>query len=147
MHDPPAVLAKAFAWLKPGGILTLTLPNVDSLEASLFGRYWFGLDLPRHLWQFTPRSLSQMASGAGYEVLEVETTRSCYIENSVRNVWKAVRWRSMAGQGSPRRRETLAWPAELLRKAFRLSTVYPFRALAVALGAGADIHAAFRKPQ
>jgi SAM-dependent methyltransferase len=35
--------------LKPGGMLHITVPNIRSWEARLFGRKWHGLDAPRHI--------------------------------------------------------------------------------------------------
>jgi len=146
MHDPRQVMAKVFSWLKPGGIFTVTLPNIDSLEARIFCRYWFGLDVPRHLWQFSPRSLGVMASAVGFEQVEVGTTRSCYLEGSIRNMVAGLKLRCgispvpLSGVKAP------GVPFEIMRKAFRLVFVYTFRELAVAAGAGADLHAVFRRP-
>ena len=94
-------MAKILSWLKPGGIFTLTLPNIDSLEARIFGRYWFGIDAPRHLWHFSPRSLCAMASSVGFEPVEIATTRSCYIEDSIRNTVADVKLRCGISPVSP----------------------------------------------
>jgi SAM-dependent methyltransferase len=147
MHDPRRVMARAFSWLKPGGIFTLTLPNIDSLEAHIFGRYWFGLDAPRHLWHFSPRALSAMASSVGFEAVEISTTRSCYVEDSIRNSVADAKLRCGISAVPPSQGRAQALPFKIMRKAFRLVFVYTFRELAVAAGAGADLHAVFRKPQ
>ena len=147
MYDPRRVVFKVLSWLKPGGIFTLTLPNIDSLEARIFGRYWFGLDAPRHLWQFSPRALSALAVGVGFEKVEVGTTRSCYIQDSMRNLAADLKLRCGV---SPARRSDTAVPSVLSRirqKAFRLALVYTFREVAAVAGAGADLHAVFRKPR
>jgi len=146
MHDPREVMARVFSWLKPGGILTVTLPNFDSLEARIFGRYWFGLDVPRHLWQFTPKSLAAMAKSAGLEPAEVGTTKSCYLEGSVRNALAGLKLCLGISQSPPSENRRNGFISEIVRKAFRLAFVYPFREIAVFLGKGADLHAVFRKP-
>lgn len=145
MYDPVAVMKKVLYWLKPGGIFTITLPNVDSLEARLFGRYWFGLDVPRHLWQFSPRALAAMASRAGLEVMEIGTTRSCYLDNSIRNWALEMRLARGSVASTPSEGKPLSGLERLMHKVFRLAVVYPFRELAVVTGAGADLHAVFRK--
>lgn len=146
MYDPRKVMAKVLGWLKPGGIFTLTLPNIDSLEARLFGRYWFGLDVPRHLWQFSPRALSRMAASVGFEEVEVATAASCYVEGSIRNLVADWNLRSGTSPVLPSNVDSPKLSFRILRKAFRIAFVVPFRRVAAASGAGADLHALFRKP-
>jgi SAM-dependent methyltransferase len=145
MYDPCAVMKKVLCWLKPGGVFTITLPNVDSLEARLFGRYWWGLDVPRHLWQFSPRALSAMARSAGFEAVEVGTAASCYIENSIRNCVADVKLRCGSEVLPPANANGSGFPFRIMRKAFRLACVTPFRHMAAIVGVGADLHAVFRK--
>lgn len=68
VHDPLEVLGRARRWLEPGGRLRLWVPNVASLESRVFGRYWFGLDPPRHLYHFAPPSLRRLLEHAGFAV-------------------------------------------------------------------------------
>jgi SAM-dependent methyltransferase len=49
VYDPRTVLHEAARLLKPGGVLVINYPNLDSLDRRLFGRYWCGYELPRHL--------------------------------------------------------------------------------------------------
>jgi SAM-dependent methyltransferase len=63
---PAQVLARTRQLLKPGGTIVVSLPNLDSLQAHLFGRYWYGFDdVPRHLHHFTPPALARLFAGAG----------------------------------------------------------------------------------
>jgi len=71
LHDPVAVLRKVGTWLKPTGYLKLWCPNYNSLERPVFGRYCFGLDLPRHLYHFTPITLKSLVQAAGFQPLEI----------------------------------------------------------------------------
>jgi SAM-dependent methyltransferase len=54
--------------LQPGGHVIVQVPNYASLERRWFGKRWFGLDVPRHYWQFNPRAISRLLNGAGYQV-------------------------------------------------------------------------------
>ncbi|MDB4909656.1 MAG: Methyltransferase type 11 [Gemmatimonadetes bacterium] len=70
--DPKGDLEKAASLLRPGGLLTLRTDNVASLDARLFRSLWYGLDLPRHLTLFSPRTLTASVRSAGLEVTEVQ---------------------------------------------------------------------------
>src|SRR5262249_4271240 len=52
VHQPLEVLRAAHRLLVPGGQLIVMAPNIDSLPFKWFGRYWRGLNLPRHLTHF-----------------------------------------------------------------------------------------------
>ena len=70
--DPAAALARARALLRPGGVLAVAVPNFDSLQARLFGRHWFHLDLPRHYFHFGTRSLQALLACHGFRVVSTD---------------------------------------------------------------------------
>jgi len=67
LGDPPAALARARSWLRPGGVLLVGVPNVASLQARIAGPRWFHFDAPRHRTHFTPAGLGAAFTGAGFE--------------------------------------------------------------------------------
>jgi SAM-dependent methyltransferase len=67
--DPVAVARRMLDWLAPGGLLIVEVPNAGGLGASLFGRAWSGLELPRHLSHFTPATLETVIRKAGGRVV------------------------------------------------------------------------------
>lgn len=69
LPEPRAALAAIKRLLKPEGILVLRVPLVDSLDARLFGRYWIGLDPPRHYLLFSRKTLRQMLDQSGYHLV------------------------------------------------------------------------------
>ena len=48
----------------------MAVPNSDSLQASLGGRNWFHLDVPRHYEHFTLRSLELSLIRKGFKVVQ-----------------------------------------------------------------------------
>ncbi len=65
LTDPGAALAYARALLKPGGSLIVQVPNLSSLQSRFFGSRWYGLDVPRHIINFTPTGLRLLLDKAG----------------------------------------------------------------------------------
>ncbi len=69
--DPVAVLQSAWDLLAPKGKLFVAVPTWDSWNFARYGQDWFGVDMPRHLIHFTPKSLSQVIDKAGFELLSL----------------------------------------------------------------------------
>jgi SAM-dependent methyltransferase len=63
---PQNVAQWAATQLKPDGVFQATVPNVGSLQARLFGKQWLHLDVPRHLYHFTPVTLQSVLRNAGF---------------------------------------------------------------------------------
>jgi 2-polyprenyl-3-methyl-5-hydroxy-6-metoxy-1,4-benzoquinol methylase len=87
LPDPAGVLRRMLGWLAPGGAAVVEVPNVGGLGGRLFGRYWSGLDQPRHLVQFTPATLAALAERAGGRVVAVtHKTKPRYLIRSLRQL-------------------------------------------------------------
>lgn len=61
LSDPIDTLLKLKKFLSPTGRIILTTPNANSLGFKLFGKHWRGLETPRHLNIFTPKSAQCLA--------------------------------------------------------------------------------------
>jgi SAM-dependent methyltransferase len=68
--DPAAFLARAAALLRPGGLLALNVPNLESWIARALGRRW-PLLLPEHLFFFSPASLRLLLDRQGIAAPEL----------------------------------------------------------------------------
>ena len=71
LPDPLGTLRRMLEWLAPGGLVIVEVPNVGGVGGRLFGRYWSGLDFPRHLTHFSPRTMRAMVERAGGRVVAV----------------------------------------------------------------------------
>src|SRR5439155_24436165 len=69
--NPVASLARCRELLEPGGQLVVSVPNIDSFEARVFGRRWMGLEIPRHLTHFSRPTLVSLLEQCGFEIVRV----------------------------------------------------------------------------
>jgi SAM-dependent methyltransferase len=67
LPDPKSAIEHAGSLLKPGGCLIVQVPNAGSVQARLFGPRWYGLDVPRHLINFTPQALRLLLTTGGLD--------------------------------------------------------------------------------
>jgi SAM-dependent methyltransferase len=104
VHEPRPVIAEAARILRPGGLLIVSVPNPDSIEARLLGEHWLGWDLPRHLNLFSPPQLRSFLASEG---LSIEQTSSFMEGYGLLVMSLEQRW-----QASGRRRD---WLLRLLR--------------------------------
>jgi SAM-dependent methyltransferase len=85
LPDPVGVLRRMLGWLAPGGIAVVEVPNVSGVGGRVFGRYWSGLEMPRHLVQFTPETMGALAERAGGRVVTAaHKTKPRYLIRSLR---------------------------------------------------------------
>lgn len=147
LYHPREVLKKVSMWLKPGGIFYVNVPNIDSAGARIFKSYWYALELPRHLYHFSPASLRSLASAVGLSELSLTTQREVFIESSTR-YWFDETLRKMGKARQPLAKASEpSIPFRVVRKAFRLTLLPVLNGLASIAGDGESIHAIFRKDQ
>lgn len=68
VHPIGPVLDAMRALLAPGGELVVQVPNADSWQAKLLGRWWGGYDVPRHLVNYSARTLRATLERHGFVV-------------------------------------------------------------------------------
>ena len=71
LPDPLASAREMKRLLGPGGALLLAVPDSGGWQARLSGRYWFHLDVPRHLYHFNLRAVRLLLETAGFQVVGV----------------------------------------------------------------------------
>jgi len=75
VRNPRDQLLRLAALLKPGGVLGLRVPNIDSFGARAAGQWWPWMCPPAHLWFFSPATLPRLLGACGFDVKEVRTLR------------------------------------------------------------------------
>jgi hypothetical protein len=83
----------------------MTIPNMESLGHRLYREAWRGLEVPRHLFLFSPAILRACVKRSGLQVLKLGTTA-----RSARWMWAASRLIRQNGTlpgGSPKKKQSL----------------------------------------
>ena len=76
VSDPASVLAGVRRLTKPGGLVLVKTPNVESLDARVLRhRDWGGYHAPRHWVLFTPETFRSVAERAGFVVDRLSLTQ------------------------------------------------------------------------
>jgi SAM-dependent methyltransferase len=145
LYQPFGVLRKVADWLKPGGVFYAMMPNIDSAGARIFRSYWYALELPRHLYHFSPVSLRRVCNLAGLEAVTVIAHREVFIEASARYIVDEALHKCGVSRAPLAASEAPSLPWKVIRKAFRLTVLPALSRMASVAGDGESIHAVFRK--
>jgi len=74
VFDPVGLLKQCYELLAENGRMVIVTPNADSLGHGLLGRDWRGLEPPRHLHIFSPRTMRRAVDCAGLEHVAIRTS-------------------------------------------------------------------------
>lgn len=69
MPNPSETMREIFRILKHGGKVIVRVPNFGSTAARIFRQYWAHLDVPRHIFHFTEKTLGAIMVAAGFKIL------------------------------------------------------------------------------
>jgi len=70
--NPNETLDEIHRILKPDGIVLIRIPNIDSAMFKLFKENWFALDIPRHVFHYTPKTFSNLANQHKFKIIKVD---------------------------------------------------------------------------
>ncbi len=140
--NPRDILAEVFRILKPAGRVVIQVPNIDSWQFKMFGARWYGLDIPRHVIDYSKDSMLGLLSASGFEPKRVRhfnlrdnaPALVSSLVPSLDPVSRAIRQRRRGGKEPA----LVAWARHLVYLALVIAA-YPIVLLESASGHGATI--------
>lgn len=71
LRDPNLFMKELYRVLKPGGLLYLSVPNIDSIWRKIFGSNWVsGWFAPFHLFHYSEKTLKILANRNGFDAVD-----------------------------------------------------------------------------
>lgn len=86
LHEPLCALQILNRWVRLGGWLALSVPDASAWEFKIFKERWYGLDLPRHLFHYTPSTLEKLLAKAGWKAEQL------FWHNNPNNLFQSLRY-------------------------------------------------------
>lgn len=112
--EKPAEMLRFFdSIVKPGGYLTISMPEPQGLQARIFGKHWLHLDPPRHLCLISRKQLTEKLKSAGYEVVSLS------LFSLEQNPFGFIQ--SLLNRFNPRRDELFEWMKGNRKLNFRIA--------------------------
>lgn len=72
IYNPNEVLEKLHNILKIGGKIQIGVPNYNSFNAKLFGKYWYYFGAPVHTFNYSPNNLIDLMKRYGFKNFELK---------------------------------------------------------------------------
>ena len=146
--NPRELLSEVRRILKPNGCLVLQVPNIDSWQSKLFGAHWYGLDIPRHVIDYSKAAMLRLLTDSGFSARRVRhfnlrDNAPAFVSSifpSLDPVSRAVRHHRHKMQETV----TAAW-ARHLSYLFFVICAYPIVMVESAFGHGATVMIEARK--
>jgi SAM-dependent methyltransferase len=76
LHDPLGSLRRVRQWCRPGALLSCAIPDAGGFLFRRFGADWYDLDVPRHLFHFTPATFTNLLALAGWKAERIRGQRT-----------------------------------------------------------------------
>lgn len=129
LHEPVNALSKVREWVKSDGYLIASVPDAGALERRIFGNRWYALQLPTHLYHYTPETIEAVLSAAGWEVVRVRWQCNCnnllcsleYFakDRGMNRLLRGIQW-FRTSRTAGKARVVLAWLLGVLRQSGRM---------------------------
>lgn len=81
LQAPAEVLKYCYKLMKKGGVFFISTPNIDGFEFLVGGKDHVNIGAPQHLNYFSPKTLGQILTKAGFSSIEITTPGKIDVEN------------------------------------------------------------------
>lgn len=71
VHDLNERMEKIHQILKPSGTLIVAVPNSSAFDAEHYKNFWAAYDLPRHLYHFSPETISALSKKHHFSIRKI----------------------------------------------------------------------------
>jgi 2-polyprenyl-3-methyl-5-hydroxy-6-metoxy-1,4-benzoquinol methylase len=140
--NPRQILAEVSRILKPSGRVVIQVPNIDSWQFRIFGARWYGLDIPRHVIDYSRNSMLRLLEACGFEARRVRhfnlrdnaPALASSLLPSLDPVSRSIRQRRKSGSEAA----VVAWMRHLMYLSL-VFAAYPVAIIESAAGHGATI--------
>lgn len=75
IHELEYTITKIKSLLVKNGTIIIAVPNIESWDAKYYKEKWAALDVPRHLYHFSKKSMIQFAKKNNLELIETRPMR------------------------------------------------------------------------
>ena len=79
--NPRKVLEKTYRMLKPGGVVFVSVPNIESICMRYLGKQWAIVSPLEHISYFSPSSLKLMLAQAGFSHIQTQVLQYVNVAN------------------------------------------------------------------
>lgn len=70
LHKLDDKMKAFYKLLKPDALLILAVPMANSADAIFYRDHWAALDVPRHLYHFTPKTMELLCKANGFNIIK-----------------------------------------------------------------------------
>lgn len=75
IHNLDDVIDNFKRVLKDNGSLVIAVPNHQSYDESVYGKYWAAYDVPRHLYHFNIQSMAHLMNRHGFKLIQTKSMK------------------------------------------------------------------------
>lgn len=75
LSNPGKALDKLHRLIKTDGVLVIEIPNFNSVNRLIFGKYYFHMEIPRHIFHYSRRTIKDLLERSGFEVIRTSQLR------------------------------------------------------------------------
>lgn len=81
VHEPLEVLKKLNSSAKDNAYFVFSVPNISTWQFKFFGKYWYPLQLPTHLFHYDKASITRLLDASGWEM------EKCFYQRTIDDIY------------------------------------------------------------